>query len=148
MISWGFAYGGSVGYAGYRPYGVVESVDAAEKAIRGKLAGQNVVFVTRDGKTRAYADGQRTGYIFFVVSTELWVAVNSNSLPATIIAKGSLETVKRKVRKYIDKEHKNFDYEKVSRMTVAGRGNSRRVNIGYPSSNTMVDSEIRLVKVM
>lgn len=150
MFSFGFCYDGS-GTPGYNQMGLAETDCQAEAMIREKLKDfSNVTFELRKNKYRAYVDGKPTGYIYFSVQAEKWVAIENGAEPK-VVAFGSLESVKRKVKRYIKKDHlDNRTTDLPETFEFAGRANGRRktVNITYPGEGSVaVDVGITLVRV-
>lgn len=111
MFAFGYCYAGDVGKAGFRLYGSVNTAKEAQAEIKKKLAGQKVEFKESDEKFRAHADGQPTGYIYFAVTAEQWIALDETLLSEkgkkAVFAKGDLATVKNQVRKKLDAENKD-----------------------------------------
>lgn len=111
MFSFGYCYAGDEGKSGYSPNGIAFSETAAKNELKAKLPGKKVTFVDSKNKTRAYADGERTGYIYYklpIPKSGLWVLFNRDELGTVKekvkLAVGTLEQCKNAARKYIDKD--------------------------------------------
>lgn len=146
MISYGYCYVHGV-TGGYKQMGIVDTEKEAMQAIEKKLAGNVVTFETNEGKTRAFADGASTNYIYFSVKAEQWALLDISRM--VVVCCGSLEAMKKKVRQKIDKAHKDNYCDPVQRMVVSGRGKIRTIHIRYADTpkGDSVPTEYELHKI-
>lgn len=154
MISYGYCYTNGYGVNGYKQNGIVETEAQARKAIVEKLIAQNgpgrdITWQTRQDKTRAYVDGVPSNYIYFSVKSEIWIAMETAYPSDRVLFSGSLESVKRRVKNWIKKDHINNDTDNLPETcTFKGRGKTKTAYITYPGSNVLIDSDVKLVRVM
>jgi hypothetical protein len=149
MFSYGFCYGGSVGFAGYRQEGTVLTAKDAQKAIKDKLAGKKVIFQESEGKFRAYADGERTGYIYFAVKADAWVALDTINLGEkgrkATICKGSLAEVKTKVRGFVEEQYGSVN--PIETVHFDRTGDNIKVRAKLKGNQGLSDADVVLVKI-
>lgn len=146
MFVCGYAYAGEEGKSGFRPETPVQTAAQAQKLIKEKLAGKKVDFAESGGKFRAYADGKPTGYMYFPVKAETWIAIDETSLgekgSRAVFAKGSLNDVKAKVRNHVQKSHNSL-----ANMTFTRAGDNISVYMEADGLPYPRPAEILLVRV-
>lgn len=153
MYSVGFCYdGGETGSPGYRQSHVVDTIKDARKVIAEKLAGKKVTYMESGGKWRAHADDVSTGYIYFKVSKETWIALDKLTLgnkgEKAVIVKGDLSLVKTKARSFLeDSLSMSGTGNKIGRVTYTRTGDNIDVSYRYEADPVDRGSDIVLVRV-
>lgn len=102
MITFGFAYASNPKIPGFRTYGTVATEQIAQKAIMQKINKEGVTFEqSKDGKTRAVVNGEKTGYMYF--DTSFYVAITCDGKP---ICSGTLDGVTESAENWIKRQYK------------------------------------------
>lgn len=144
MITFGFAYASNPKVPGFRTYGTVATEKEAQSALLKQINKEGITFEqSKDGKTRALVNGEKTGYMYF--ATDIYVAVDAEG---RFVSKGAEAQVLKDAEKYIKKIYGKSNTDFVVKTRNYGKGKRYAVSAcfkGDPATSFVPDAYVHRI---